>query len=932
TAAGAWTYTLNNTAAQALKEGQSLTETFTATVTDDKGAIATQVVTVTVTGTNDAPVAVANVVTPLAENVGTTTVNVTLNDTDVDAGAVLSLTGITALTAEDVTGLSGLSGADLATLTSYFTANTATGTISFNPGAGLGASATASLFDRLDVGQTATVTLSYTIQDEFGANATSTVTFTVNGAKEVFVGTPASDAALNGSDYADTIDGLGGDDIINSAQGNDIITGGDGADQINSGSEDDTITGGAGDDVINGATGTDTAIYSGAWADYTISQASPSTFTISHTRGAANEGTDSVQGVELFTFANGTFTAAQIINDAPVTLGETGGPISEDGIFTISKATLLTNDTDADSPLGDILSINVVGGQSTGTVAIVGSNVVFTPGANFNGAASFTYTVSDINGLTSVATVNVQVTAVNDAPVLSIATVNQTFFEDTALTYTLPVGTFTDVDGEALTLTASGLPSWLSFNAATRTFSGTPPLNSTTGGTVIVRATDASGASAESSFVVTVTPVNDAPVAADDSGTIAEDAASPLVVAVLTNDSDVDNANAQLSIAAVGVVPSSAGVATIVGQTVSFAPAANFSGTVVINYTVSDGASTDAGQISVTVTPVSDAPSLTVSPATGNEDTAIALNIASALTDVSEVLSITISGVPTGATLSAGTDAGGGVWTLTPANLAGLKITPPANANSDFMLTVTASSKDGTAAAATTVATILVDVTPVNDAPVAADGTATTNEDTVLNGTLPVATDVDTASLTYAVGTTAVPTKGSVLVNGDGTYSYTPALNTNGTDTFSYTVTDGTTTVEKTITVTITPVNDAPVAADGTATTNEDTVLNGTLPVATDVDTASLTYAVGTTAVPTKGSVLVNGDGTYSYTPALNANGTDTFSYTVTDGTTTVEKTITVTITPVNDAPVAADGRRRPTRIRFSTERFLWRRMLTLRR
>ncbi|NOT71644.1 MAG: tandem-95 repeat protein [Hyphomicrobium sp.] len=132
-----------------------------------------------------------------------------------------------------------------------------------------------------------------------------------------------------------------------------------------------------------------------------------------------------------------------------------------------------------------------------------------------------------------------------------------------------------------------------------------------------------------------------------------------------------------------------------------------------------------------------------------------------------------------------------------------------------------------------------------------------------------MATDVDTASLTYAVGTTAVPTKGSVLVNGDGTYSYTPALNANGTDTFSYTVTDGTTTVEKTITVTITPVNDAPVAADGTATTNEDTVLNGTLPVATDVDTASLTYAVGTTAVPTKGSVLVNGDGTYSYTPGV---------------------------------------------------------------
>src|SRR6185312_6481613 len=107
--------------------------------------------------------------------------------------------------------------------------------------------------------------------------------------------------------------------------------------------------------------------------------------------------------------------------------------------------------------------------------------------------------------------------------------------------------------------------------------------------------------------------------------------------------------------------------------------------------------------------------------ATGDEDTAIALSISSALTDTdgSESLSIEISGVPTGASLSAGIDNGGGVWTLTPAQLAGLTITPPSNSDADFTLTVTATSTEGAGGdTATNTDTILVTVAAVNDAPV----------------------------------------------------------------------------------------------------------------------------------------------------------------------------------------------------------------------
>src|SRR6185437_7916323 len=98
-------------------------------------------------------------------------------------------------------------------------------------------------------------------------------------------------------------------------------------------------------------------------------------------------------------------------------------------------------------------------------------------------------------------------------------------------------------------------------------------------------------------------------------------------------------------------------------------------------------------------------------PATGNEDTAIALNIGAALTDTDgseSITNVTIAGVPTGAALSAGTNNGDGTWTLTPAQLSGLTITPPANSDADFNLTVKATSTEAAGGSATTVATLSV--------------------------------------------------------------------------------------------------------------------------------------------------------------------------------------------------------------------------------
>jgi PKD repeat protein len=128
----------------------------------------------------------------------------------------------------------------------------------------------------------------------------------------------------------------------------------------------------------------------------------------------------------------------------------------------------------------------------------------------------------------------------------------------------------------------------------------------------------------------------------------------------------------------------------------TYTPAGNWSGTDSFKYRVSDGEMNSVEYtVTVTVNPVADVPTLAVTAASGSEAAVIPLSISPALTDTdgSESLSIRVSGVPAGATLSAGADAGGGVWNLTPAQLAGLSIRVPDDAA--FALTVRATATDG---------------------------------------------------------------------------------------------------------------------------------------------------------------------------------------------------------------------------------------------
>ena len=164
---------------------------------------------------------------------------------------------------------------------------------------------------------------------------------------------------LRGTKSSDKMFGLGGNDTLTGLSGNDLLDGGRG---------NDTLTGGAGRDTLKGGAGTDTAVYSGNWKDFAISK-SGSIITVVDTRGGSPNGTDKVSGVEKFKFSNGTFTAAQILNDAPVASLDTGGTL-EDLQLTVPPAFLFANDSDADTALGDTLTLLSVQGAVNGSVAM----------------------------------------------------------------------------------------------------------------------------------------------------------------------------------------------------------------------------------------------------------------------------------------------------------------------------------------------------------------------------------------------------------------------------------------------------------------------------------------------------------------------------------------------------------------------------------
>ena len=320
-----------------------------------------------------------------------------------------------------------------------------------------------------------------------------------------------------------------------------------------------------------------------------------------------------------------------------------------------------------------------------------------------------------------------------------------------------------------------------------------------------------------------------------------------------------------------------------------------------ITVSVANSADSNVAHATIHVMSVDDAPVAANSSASGSEDTPIS-GVVSA-TDVDNTpsqLSYSLVGANGGAAHGTVVFHTDGSYTYSPVH--------------DFNGSDSFSFKANDGQLDSNVATVSLTVSPVNDAPVAANGSAGGNEDTSIAGAVS-ASDVDNtpAQLSYAlVGANGGATHGTVALNANGTFTYTPAANFNGSDSFSFKASDGSLNSNvATESLTIAAVNDAPVAANSSASGSEDTPISGSVS-ATDVDNtpAQLSYfLVGTNGGAAHGTVVFHSDGSYTYNPVHDFNGSDSFSFRANDGLLDSNvATVSLTVSPVNDAPVAANG------------------------
>jgi len=192
-----------------------------------------------------------------------------------------------------------------------------------------------------------------------------------------------------------------------------------------------------------------------------------------------------------------------------------------------------------------------------------------------------------------------------------------------------------------------------------------------------------------------------------------------------------------------------------------------------------------------------------------------------------------------------------------------------------------------------------------NQPPSAADDTATTDEDIAATISL-VANDVDPDGDPLLVSDVTQGANGSVVINPDNSVTYSPAANFNGTDTFTYTITDtwGETSTAN-VMITINAINDPPMAEAASVSTDEDLSVLINL-VATDVDSSGLTLAI--VSEPANGTLSPISDGNVNYLPNPNFNGSDSFTFKANDGEAdSIVGTVSITIAAVNDSPSASD-------------------------
>jgi len=582
-------------------------------------------------------------------------------------------------------------------------------------------------------------------------------------------------------------------------------------------------------------------------------------------------------------------------NGAPVVVAESFS-LAKNTPLTVAAAGVLANDSDPD---GDAMTAALVSGPAQGVLNLSeNGGFTFTPTAGYAGGDSFVYRASD--GSASSVNVTVTLSITNNAPVAQPD--SYVTAKNIGLTVAAAAGVLnndTDANGDALTASVVAAPTRGSVTLnANGSFTFTPTANYVGADSFTYRVNDGTAFSAATTVSLMINSSNGAPVAVADNFTLAKN--STLLVpafGVLANDSDPDGE----ILAATLVSGPTRGVLTFnANGSFSYAPTTGYVGSDSFTYRAQDGALNFANAtvtLSITNTPPVAQPDSYTTPKNIGLTIAAPGLLANDTDANGDVLTASLETAPPHGTLELNDD---GSFTFTP------------TANHSGSGTFTYRVNDGTAFSAP--ATVTIAILNSNTAPVAVADSYSTPRNTKLTvgevaGLLVNDSDVDADALTAVL--VSPPARGTLVLSADGSLTYTPTNNFSGQDSFAYRAHDGTSnSAITTVTLTVLPPpNVAPVARNENYVVVRNATLNvapaGVLANDTDADGNVLTAVLA--AAPSRGTVTLNANGGFSYTPMANYTGADTFTYRANDGLTNSGlATVFLSVQPqVNTPPVA---------------------------
>ncbi len=633
-----------------------------------------------------------------------------------------------------------------------------------------------------------------------------------------------------------------------------------------------------------------------------------------------------------------TINVGPLNDNNPLITSDGGGATASASVAENSTAVTTVSATDADLPV-QTLTYSITGGADAALFTIESSSGMLSflvapdreAPTDFDGDNVYLVTVQASDGsLTDTQDLSI---AVNDVDEFDVGPLSDVNASANSVNENAPNGTLVGItafasDDDATTNAivytldnnASGRFAIDAVSGAVTVADGTLlDYESSTSHMITARATSSDGSFSTSDFTIDLLPVNDnAPSASDDSFSVNEDGTLNVAAAagLLLNDSDLDG---DPLTAALVTGPSNGSLSLNADGSFTYTPNADFFGTDTFTYQANDGATdSNVATVKITVNEVNDTPVAVDDVTSTNEDSAVIGNVLTNDSDADnldgilgneDTLSATLVTGPTNGSLVLNSD---GSWNYTP------------NANFFGSDSFTYQVADARGAIGN-LATVAITVNEVNDNPVAGDDSAVTNEDSAVSGNV-LTNDSDTDNLDGIIGNEdtlsavldAGPANGSLSLNGDGSWTYTPNADFFGSDSFTYHVVDseGASSNIATVNITVNEINDVPIAMDDVAITNEDNAVGGNVltndsdadnldGILGNEDTLSATLVTG----PTNGSLVLNSDGSWNYTPNANFFGSDSFTYQVADARGAIGNlaTVAITVNEVNDNPVAGD-------------------------